>query len=553
MRIGRCLAVGAIALGGLSAAWAQFTGPAPLAWRWAHPTAVSPQGAPLVSGDTVYMAVGNRVFGLDKNTGNQKWRFPLVEPITGYFRSGPLLAEGTVVAAADNKFVYGIDANTGNSKWQYVSQVPIVGQPILAGNVVVIHLNDNSILGIRADNGKPEWKDEQGNPTPYRVFAGIGGGLAAHGSTIMFLTQDGELVAISATTRRQLWKAKFGSVTPGSVPIVMGDTAFVNSGTWIVAVNAITGGGRWQQNVGDMLDQSPAVSPEGVMTVSMDGKAFLFDTGTGRPKIKQPIDLTTPLSARPAAVDKLFLAPTTNGALNVINPADGSVVWTYFVSPLNRGATSASTGGSQPGGRPGGPPGGLGGPGGAGGALGGAGGIGGGGQSSSGATPIAVPASGPAVVSGNTLFVPIADGSLLAFDKVQGVDLTGPEVKMAWPNPGDQVSGQTLELIFKIQDEASGVKASSVKVTIDGQDYESQFGRDGFAIVKISGFSKNKPLADGRKAIKVTASDWIGNARTEEFGLTIDNTLAPAVRPGAATNNNNRPGGGPGGRGGIGG
>jgi outer membrane protein assembly factor BamB len=528
------------------AALAQFPGPAPLAWRWAQPTSVAPLGSPLVVGDTVYVAVGSRVFALDRATGNQKWKYPQVEGIPGYFRSAPVLAEGTIVAAGDNRLIYGVDAATGAAKWQYASEVPIVGQPVALGNIVVARFSDNSIMGIRADNGQPEWKAPNGEPLPYRVFDGIDGDLAVHGNTILFVTQAGELQSVSAATRKLIWKAKFSSVTPGASPIIYGDVAFVNSGTWLVAVNAINGGARWQQNIGEMLAFSPAVSAEGVFTVTQDGKGLLFDTATGRVKMRNPIDLGSVLAVRPSAIDKQFLAPLTSGALTLVNPANGEVTWSYLVRPLFRSASTGG-GGGQPLGGGGGAAGGVGPPGG--------GGATGGGGTQSSTQPIAIPASGPGVLAGQTLLILMQDGSLLAFDRSAGVDKTGPNIAMVWPNPGDQVSGQPpLELIFKIDDEATGVNSKTVSVKVAGQDMEVEYGRDGFAIVRISPFNKNKPLMNGRKAIVVTATDWFGNATTAEYGLTIDNALAPLARQTTTTGpTGGNPGRGGGRGGGIGG
>lgn len=546
MRIARCLAIGGLALGVLTAAVAQFTGPAPLAWRWAHPTSVSPNGAPLLVGETVYVAVGNRMFALDHKTGNQKWRYPLVDGIPGNFRTSPILANGNLIAAADNRYVYAVDAATGNSKWQWISQVPIIGQPVLVGSSVVLQLSDNTLMSLRSDNGEPEWKDPEGNPTPYRVFAGLQGELAGHGTSLLYLTQANEFISMNVTTRRQNWKARFTSATPNAAPIIYGDVAYINSGTWLIAVNALSGGARWQQNIGEMLAFSPAVSPEGVFTVTLDGKAYLFDPSNGRPLWRTPLDLQSVLAVRPSPIDKMFVAPLSNGSLTLVDPKTPEVVWSYLVRPLNKtaGEASAAGGGASAGDGGGGP--GLGGL--AGGARGG--GAAGGGQSSSTTTPIAIPASGPAILAGKTLLVLIRDGSLMAFDKDFGVDKTPPVVEMVWPTPGAQVCGQPLDLIFKIDDEATGVNSGTVKVDVDGKPYELDFGLDGFAVVRISQFSKNPRLMDGRREIKVSASDWFGNAASRTFGLSVDNTLPPLARPGATTTR--PPGGGrPGGGGGL--
>ena len=85
-----------------AAASAQFDGPAPLAWRWVQPTNAAPSGAPLVSGETIYTAIGGRVFAIDRASGNLRWRYPQVEPIDGAFRTTPVLVNGVLVAASDN-------------------------------------------------------------------------------------------------------------------------------------------------------------------------------------------------------------------------------------------------------------------------------------------------------------------------------------------------------------------------------------------------------------------------------------------------------------------
>ncbi|HVL40028.1 MAG TPA: PQQ-binding-like beta-propeller repeat protein, partial [Fimbriimonadaceae bacterium] len=69
MLMSRCLALALALLGASAVALAQFNGPAPLAWRWAQPTPVAPIGQPLVDGNTVIVAVGQRVHALDKDSG----------------------------------------------------------------------------------------------------------------------------------------------------------------------------------------------------------------------------------------------------------------------------------------------------------------------------------------------------------------------------------------------------------------------------------------------------------------------------------------------------
>jgi len=325
---------------------------------------------------------------------------------------------------------------------------------------------------------------------------------------------------------------------------------------------------------------------------------FCFDLN-GRRLTKMPLDLGSAIATQPAYVGKYLLIATENGSLNLVDPAvepgidpatgrEKSIVWSYLIRPINANL-KYSSGGSGSGGL-GGRGGGLGGGGLGGGTMGGGGGRSGGGlgggslggsgggkgggglggnrmggSGSEGVKVIAVPASGKAVVSGTMLLVLAQDGSLLAFDKTLGVDLTGPEVSMVWPRQGEEVCGRPpLEIIFKIVDDACGINESGIKIDVDGAPFNFNFGRDGFAICKISTLSDagrqafdktktNKPLRDGRKTITVTATDYLGNVTKKTFVLFIDNTLPPLQRGEEDKDNTGIGGkGGPGGMGGIG-
>jgi outer membrane protein assembly factor BamB len=488
-------------------------------------------GSPVIDGDTVFVAVGNRMFSLDRTSGNQKWRFPLVEGVPGYFRAGPVLVDGVLAAAADNGLVYGVDADTGQSKWAYPSPVPIIGQPIAVGRMIVLQLTDNTLMAIKAEDGTPAWSN------PYRVFAGVNGGMAAHQDSLYYMTQAGDLVCMSVNTTKHLWTKRFPVIFGDSKPVIFGDLVYLNNGTWISALSAITGSPRWQQNVGEQLAYSPAVSPSGTFVVSLDGKAYCFDYSTGRAKYRQPVELNSVPAVSPSAVDAHFLAPTTNGALNLLDATSGEIVWSFLIRPLVSGLTVS---GSNAGG--GGTP--------------GRGGAPQGGGGTEDVKVLAIPASGQAVLAGQTLFVQAQDGSLLAFDRKMGVDKTGPAVEMLWPYSGEMVSGQPpLEMIFKITDEATGVNENTLKIMVAGSEVEYDYGRDGFAVVRVSLIGKNKPLRNGRNEITISVSDWMGNKTESYYSLTIDNTLPPLATPGRAqTGGVGAPGsGGGGGRGGRGG
>lgn len=546
------LALALVAAGAQAQSQGQFDGPAPLAWRWQGYSKTLSGGSPLVVGDRILTALGSRIYALDRLSGNQIWRFPLTNPIEGNFRSTPILVNGVLVAASDDKNVYGVDPETGALKWVYQTPLPILGDPVPVGKSVFFQLQGNLLQGVNTEDGQALYS------APLLLKDRLAGQIAGYGNSLLYFSQNGELVAIDANTQRRLWNQKFTTLPPLTRPNVVGDSVYTYSGSYLVALNAGAGTPRFQKPLVEQSFSNPVVGPTGILVLGQTGNAYFYDL-EGNLKTQTPIAIGSQAVVPGTAVGGKFLIPTANGALNLVDPTTGTVDWSFVVPP---GSDEAATPSTNPGGLGGGPDGGLGGPGGAaGGPAGGRGGQGGITRTQTGPEKIlSVQASAPAVFAGSTLLVPARDGSLLAFDRGIGVDLTPPDLQLVWPNRGEDVAGlPPLELIFKVDDEASGLKLPSLKLDIDGAEYETTYSKEGYLIAKISSSGKNKPLQNGRRTITVEASDWMGNVAKKSFTLNVDNTLRPLSRPTSSDTTNpgggpgGRPGGGPGGFGGRGG
>lgn len=479
---------------------AQIDGPTPLAWRWMQSAKVAPSGTPLVAGKFVYVSVENRLYALNTDTGNEKWKFPKLDPEPGNFRGAPILVDKTLVVATDAARVYGVDPADGTMKWSYRlwPNVAILGSPVSAGGLVIFAQSDNTLMALKPDTGEAAWEK------PMPLSSSLSGGLAVHGDSVILLNNLNEMLSVSPVTQKVNWRARFETLSAGTTPVVFGDLIFVSSGPYLVAVNAIRGNGRWNVNLGESLLVGPAVSAEGIVAVSRQGRIFHLDLN-GRRGMKEVIDLGSGPAVQPSAIGTKFLIPTTNGSLNLLDPKKGEILWSYVVRPI---------GGIE--------------------------------QSKTAPTVTAgmvvdnrvlsIPAAGQAVLAGSTMLMLAKDGSLLAFDRQIGVDLTPPSVQMLWPPAGAQTAGTApLEFIFKVDDEATGLDPKTLKIDINGKPMKFDVGRDGIAVARISSDPNgpNPPLSDGRTTITISVADWIGNALTKSYTLSIDNQLAPLVRPGS--------------------
>lgn len=503
------LAAGAVAAA--SVGLSQFDGPAPLAWRWSESTSASPSGQPAVDGEKVIVGVGGRIYCLDRDTGNLVWRYPAGEPLSGNFRTGVVMTGRTIVAASDQRVVYAINADNGQILWQYTSSDPIIGSPATAGSAVAFPTASGQVVGLGLGDGQPLWGG------PVKLNDRVLPNLAGTTTGIVAMTAR-SMVTLDPNTGRPRWTQAFGTISSLTKPVVYGDTIYLTSGTYVIGLRAATGSVRWQQNTLEPLIAGVAAGPEGVIAVGQAQKIFTFDI-SGRPTSRRGFPISIKPGGVPSWAGKFALVPSAGGTLLMVDPRTGETIWSYTIPAITRASATAGGGAEGGAGRPGGP----GGAGGAGTPLGGGGGGFGGGAQQQTEVPATVAAAGPAIVTGTSLMVLAQDGSLLSFDRIFGIDLTAPSVKMLWPTAGDQVSpNPPAELVFKIEDFTSGINAASVKITMNGQEAFVTPDKDGiFRLLVVAG-SRNRSLPIGRLNVKVTAADWLGNVSETTFVLLVD-------------------------------
>lgn len=501
MRSLRVLSLLAILFSLVVTSQADIDGPTPLAWRWASGGGI-PTGRPVLDNGVVYITLGTHLFALHADTGNEAWKFPTTEDVAGTLQYSPVIS-GTTLVIPTQSWVYGLDTKTGHEKWHYRVMDPRQGlgtQPVLAGNSVLFQLSGGPegdfILALNVADGKPSWVE------PLHVFDNLKGDLASNGSMFYFFTQADDLWMGDVNDPRKAHKVEhFDSVSSSVSPVVYGDVLYINSSTYVTALNAFNGQMRWERNTEQDLAFGPAASAEGVAAISRDGVLTVMDPNGHIKSMRNPttktsspmqVDLGSGPAVRPTAAGKYFVAPTIDGALNLIDAESGALAWSYRIPPMTEitpekaveFATAAANG-------------------------------------------LNVTAIGPAIENGDTLLVLCSDGSLLCFDKKHGVDLTGPNISMLTPGEGAQVNGDNLQVAFFVNDTGSGVNPNTVKVLLNGQPFAADYVPTGLIYSEFTQYAANKPLPDGRAQFEVTATDWMGNATTKEFTLSVDNSLLP--------------------------
>src|SRR5579885_1392161 len=279
------------ALCGVSAlASAQFDGPTPLAWRWVPPSVdLTPDGQPLVVGPNVYVAAAGRMFCLNATSGNENWKVPL-DGAKGEFREQPIIsADGKyIVDVTDQGYFYAANVNDGSLKWQYQllpgRNISPLGQPVAVGSLIVFKQSDDSLNAIYAETGQPAWE------STVHVDTGFNGPLIAHGDDVIFADNNNQMYSVNAVSEKINWKERFGFLPPDIVPTLFGDNIYLYSGQYLACINANRGIGKWQVQLDQNMEYGPAVSPDGIMCVTDEGKLYFFDL-SGRRALREVVDL----------------------------------------------------------------------------------------------------------------------------------------------------------------------------------------------------------------------------------------------------------------------
>src|SRR5579863_8043636 len=203
----------------VTSAFAQFNGPAPLAWRWQQPTTASPTGSPTVDGNTIYVASGQRLYALNRTDGNQIWRYPVATFLESSLKGTPALGGGLVIAASENRTLYAVNAKTGEKAWTYIAPASIIGSPLVYKNLVLFQMADG-IMAVSLDTGEPFYK------TPTYLKEGIQGSFSIWGDDVLVFSALNSLYSINIGSQRVDWQRETAGVSQDAYVVPGSDTLY---------------------------------------------------------------------------------------------------------------------------------------------------------------------------------------------------------------------------------------------------------------------------------------------------------------------------------------
>ena len=245
--------------------------------------------SPVVRGGVAYFASNdNGVYAVNTEDGTLRWRVEIAG--IGYQRgdpafSSPMVNDGVLYIGSANGHLYAMDALTGVSLWGYDTGVFSASTPSLGGEVVYVSNIGNRVFAL--DTSAPTFAVDQfaGVRVPdaapgeagsflWKRYLGSGGAKTVIADDIVYASNYNRLLALDASTGRDLWWRSNGGLTGWLYAwVVVSDGAAYMPTAFnrMSALDGATGDIIWDYRTEGRTFVSPIVA---------DGAAYFGSNGT---------------------------------------------------------------------------------------------------------------------------------------------------------------------------------------------------------------------------------------------------------------------------------
>ena len=262
--------------------------------------------------------------------------------LSQFFGGGSLGEDGTIYAgisilsSGENK-VIGLNRNTGTEKWSApVSGHP--GQPTIGSDgTIYVGGNTGVISALNGQTGAAKWSFQAAAQNPLNnITAGIN-----IGSDGTVFVNAGIAYALDGATGVQKWQANAGAggafALANSAPAIGPlNTIYFGGSDPLYAVDGLTGSVLWKVNTPNSIAgvfTTPAVGTDGTVYCIHNGVPsvlYAFDGRTGSKKWEFILSTDRDSGRESPAIgaDGTVYAVSIGGPLNALNPATGAIKWT---------------------------------------------------------------------------------------------------------------------------------------------------------------------------------------------------------------------------------
>ena len=212
------------------------------------------------------------IFAVDGFTGKEKWNFK--EEDRGFGMTPTLGSDGTLYAGSPSGKVYAIDGKTGKKLWDFKTGNEVYSAPLLGkDDTVFVGSYDKKFYALDRKTGKEKWSVDTGG----RMLADP---VYGHDDTI-YVSSGNKILALNEKDGAEKWRFE----TDGDAgTAILGKDGTLYVGEWnggVYAIDTKSHKQLWKKEFKGMTRKKPALSPDGKLFITADGKLQVLDAKTG--------------------------------------------------------------------------------------------------------------------------------------------------------------------------------------------------------------------------------------------------------------------------------
>jgi outer membrane protein assembly factor BamB len=272
-------------------------------------------GNRLIAGPTVaggLLLMGSRdgeIVALSATSGEREWTAELSSEII----AAPAANDELAVARTLDGRLVAIDLATGKRRWTIERNVPTLtmrgtSSPVIEGNTVYAGLDNGQVLALDVSTGEERWSQAIAFPSgrsELERIVDIDADPLLIGNELYAVSAGGQLASLSVTSGRVRWKQPVASESALAYDERNIYTTDRDSDVW--AVNRLTGGENWQQDVLKYREVTgPAVFGGDLVVGDYDGYVHWLSADDGSVIARgRPFD--EPIRSQPLVVDDMLI------------------------------------------------------------------------------------------------------------------------------------------------------------------------------------------------------------------------------------------------------
>ena len=193
------------------------------------------------------------------------------------------------------------DFSNGEVKWTFTASDEIVSTPAIKDGKVFVTSHDRMVSALDEATGELLWE--------FQDVAPIDSSPAVTEDMVFYGSRGKRIIALDADTGVQRWEfVAENNPTLGS-PIVKDGVVYVGSGDQnIYALDALTGEEIWHFETMDWITNTPVLSDDKLVVASMDGRATIYDTDTGKRRFASRVINRSVVGSPIIVEDSVYLA-----------------------------------------------------------------------------------------------------------------------------------------------------------------------------------------------------------------------------------------------------